>query len=78
MTTVAANFIPLLEPLGASDRAELASWLIHSLDGAGETDEGCEQAWDTEIQRRSEEIHSGKVAGIPAEKVFAEIRRRHL
>lgn len=32
-------------------------------------------AWQTEIDRRIEEIQSGRVQGIPAEEVFARIRR---
>lgn len=78
MTTVAANFIPLLEPLEAADRAELASWLIHSLDEPTGSEESYNEAWDAEIHKRSEEIHAGKVVGVPAAEVFAEIRRRHL
>lgn len=78
MTTVAANFIPLLKPLEAADRAELASWLIHSLDEPTASEDDHKGAWDAEIQRRSEEIHAGKVTGIPAAEVFGGIRRRHL
>ena len=32
-----------------------------------------EQAWDEEIQRRVEEIKSGKVQMIPMEEVFTEL-----
>jgi putative addiction module component (TIGR02574 family) len=34
-----------------------------------------EAAWKTEIDRRIEEIQTGKVQGIPAEEVSARIRR---
>ena len=34
-----------------------------------------EAAWKTEIDRRIEEIQSGKVQGIPAEEVFEKARR---
>ncbi len=79
MTAVAAKLIPLLEPLEASDRAELASWLFDSIDDTlAEPDAAYEQAWVQEIERRSQEIHSGAVIGIPAEEVFAEIRRKYL
>ena len=33
--------------------------------------------WDKEIARRLEEIDSGKVKLIPAEKVFAKLRAKH-
>ena len=35
------------------------------------------QAWDKEIARRLEEIDSGKVKLIPAEKVFAKLRAKY-
>lgn len=34
-----------------------------------------EAAWKTEIDRRLEEIQSGKVQGVPAEEVFEKARR---
>ena len=34
-----------------------------------------ETAWRTEVDRRIEEIQSGKVQGIPAEEVSARIRK---
>ena len=39
------------------------------------SDPEIEAAWKTEIDRRIEEIQSGKVKGIPAEKVSARIRK---
>lgn len=77
MTSMAANIIPLLEPLAVTDRAELASWLIDSID-APDNQDNHDQAWDAEIAKRSEEILAGAVTGVPAAQVFAEIRRRHL
>ena len=38
--------------------------------------EEAEKLWAIEIQRRKEEIDSGAVEAIPAEEVFAEIRKR--
>jgi putative addiction module component (TIGR02574 family) len=35
------------------------------------------KAWDKEIARRLEEIDSGKVKPIPAEKVFAKLRAKY-
>jgi putative addiction module component (TIGR02574 family) len=35
------------------------------------------KAWDKEITRRLEEIDSGKVKLIPAEKVFAKLRAKY-
>ena len=39
------------------------------------SDPEIEAAWKTEIDRRIEEIQSGKVNGIPGEKVSARIRK---
>jgi putative addiction module component (TIGR02574 family) len=38
-------------------------------------DEEIEAAWAEEIKRRLEEVESGTAKLIPAEEVFAEIRR---
>jgi putative addiction module component (TIGR02574 family) len=47
-------------------RAELADSLLESLDQ--EVDEGVEQAWLDEIQKRLREIDTGAVAMIPWEE----------
>ena len=39
------------------------------------SDPEIEAAWKTEIDRRIEEIQSGKVKGVPAEEVSARIRK---
>ena len=39
------------------------------------SDPEIEAAWKTEVDRRIEEIQSGKVQGIPAEEVSARIRK---
>jgi putative addiction module component (TIGR02574 family) len=39
------------------------------------SDPEIEAAWKAEIDRRIEEIQSGKVKGIPGEKVLARIRK---
>ena len=39
------------------------------------SDPEIEVAWKTEIERRVEEIQSGKVQGIPGEEVSARIRK---
>ena len=42
---------------------------------AGAVDPEIDAAWKTEINRRVEEIQSGKVQGIPAEEVFEKAKR---
>lgn len=63
-----------LEKLSREERAELADFLLSSLDPE---EEGAAAAWDAEISRRVAEIRSGKANGKPAERVFAELRQRH-
>jgi putative addiction module component (TIGR02574 family) len=57
--------------LPADERARLAQRLFASLDR-----EPVEAAWDAEIRRRIDEFEAGRIDTIPAEKVFAEPRRR--
>jgi putative addiction module component (TIGR02574 family) len=64
-----------LSQLSMQERAELAHFLIHSLDEGVDAD--AEAAWDVELVRRMEEIRSGKTVGEPADKVFAELRKKY-
>ena len=54
------------------DRARLAQRLISSLDP--EMNDDVEKLWLQEAERRLAELKSGKVAGIPAEKVIRKAR----
>jgi putative addiction module component (TIGR02574 family) len=56
-----------------SDRARLAALLLASLEPS---EPDVTEAWDEEIARRSAEMDSGRVQGIPATDVFAELERR--
>ena len=58
--------------LPPEDRVRLAEELLATLQ---EVDPEIEAAWDEEIRRRIAEIDSGKAKLIPAEEVFAEVRR---
>jgi putative addiction module component (TIGR02574 family) len=51
---------------------ELVGRLTEDLHNSGPE---IEAAWKTEIDRRIEEIQSGKMKGIPAEEVSARIRK---
>lgn len=61
--------------LPAEERADLAHELLISLDEQMDID--IESAWDKEIQKRVEEIKSGKAKGRMAEDVLAEIRAKY-
>jgi putative addiction module component (TIGR02574 family) len=58
--------------LSPEERVRLAGELLATVQ---EVDPQVEAAWDEEIRRRIEEIDSGKAKLIPAEEVFAEVRR---
>jgi putative addiction module component (TIGR02574 family) len=60
--------------LDPQERATLLRLLIEALDA--ETDDGVEEAWRVEIERRVAELDSGSVDLIPWEEVRARLDRR--
>ena len=58
--------------LSRRERARLAQRLVSSLDQ--KRDPNVEKLWLQEAERRLGELKSGKVAGIPAEKVIRKAR----
>lgn len=71
---------PSLDELKASlitlpvqQRAELAHYLLHSLEDA-EPEAAAE--WLALAQRRMDEVRAGKAVGIPAEQVMESLRER--
>lgn len=58
--------------LPAADRVRLAEELLATVH---ESDDEIEAAWDEEIRLRIADIDAGTAKLIPAEEVFAEIRR---
>jgi putative addiction module component (TIGR02574 family) len=63
MNTIAKQLYANALKLPDSERAELAAWLIESLDA--EVDQDVDAAWDTEIRRRIDELDSGSVTAVP-------------
>ena len=63
-----------LQQLSTTERAELAHFLLLSLEPE---DEGAAEAWDAEITRRVAQIREGRATGTPAEQLFAELRNRY-
>ena len=59
--------------LAPEDRARLAEELLASLETDPEPD--VDAAWDEEIRKRIAEVESGAVKLIPADEVFARVRR---
>ena len=62
--------------LSAKDRARLAVRLLSSLEETTESPEEIEKLWIAEAERRFQELRDGVVQGIPARKVFAELRTK--
>lgn len=60
--------------LPEEDRAALAGLLIESLES--ERDPDVDEAWAAEIERRVEDIKSGRVEGVPWETVRARLLGR--
>lgn len=58
--------------LSPEERVRLAEELLATVQ---ETDAETEAAWDEEIKRRIAEIDSGTARLVPADEVFAEVRR---
>ena len=75
MASVIEELKGKLALLTANQRAELAHFLIHTLDEVVDAD--AEAAWDAELARREREIRSGQAVGEPAERVFARLRETH-
>jgi putative addiction module component (TIGR02574 family) len=75
MTQTAERLKSELAQLSTQERAELAYYLLHSLDETVETE--AEAAWDAELAERMAGIENGKATGEPADKVFIELRRKY-
>ena len=72
MASPARNLESQALKLSRRERARLAQSLISSLDQ--QVDGDAEKLWVEEAERRLDELKSGKVAGIPAEKVIKRAR----
>ncbi|RCJ18367.1 addiction module component [Nostoc sp. ATCC 43529] len=65
-----------LSQLSAKERAEIAYFLIHSLDG--DIDDNLETAWDNELTERLEDINRKTAIGEASSQVFSELREKYL
>lgn len=74
MALTVADIEKVALTLSPEDRARLVVCLLESLENSTDSAEEVEKLWLLEAERRFEELRTGVVKGIPAEKVFAEIR----
>lgn len=79
MTETAEKLKIELSQLSTQERAELAYFLIHSLDQElnQEVDSDVENAWDVELAQRMQEINNGTASGKPSNQVFTELREKY-
>ncbi len=73
MPTLVDELTQRAQALAPEDRARLAENLLSSIGAEPQTE--AEAAWDLEIQRRVEEVRSGRAVLVAAEDVHAEARR---
>ena len=75
MSKIAEKLKLELSQLSVQERAELAHFLIHSLDEG--IDDDVETAWDIELVQRLEDIQYGIAIGEPSFQVFCELREKY-
>ena len=74
MDSTLAELEQKVTQLSADERAQLALFLLQSLEPADEGD--IDEAWRVESERRLAQIESGEVKSVPGDDVFARVRRR--
>jgi putative addiction module component (TIGR02574 family) len=62
--------------LPGPDRLKLAHILLELSEPEAEPHADVQDAWDSEIERRLQELRSGQVEGVPLEKVKKKIEGR--
>jgi putative addiction module component (TIGR02574 family) len=73
MTRVLEELYEKASELPPKDRAELAGRLLESIED--EPEEGVEEAWAAEIERRMTDYREGRVKTIPWSEVRARLHR---
>jgi putative addiction module component (TIGR02574 family) len=71
MTEKASKLLQTALTLSQEERADLACSLIDSLDATAE--EGADEAWEREIERRIADLDSGRAKAVPWEVVRGRI-----
>lgn len=73
MTRAVQELYEKASELTANDRAELAGLLLESIEES--PDEGVEEAWAAEIERRVADLRAGRAKTIPWSEVRARLHR---
>jgi putative addiction module component (TIGR02574 family) len=75
MTQTTETLKKELSQLSKQERAEIASFLIHSLDE--DIDDDVQEAWDEELTKRLTQINEGTARGESFEAVLSELRDKY-
>lgn len=75
MTPQVSELLEKALALSSEERGLLVDRLVESLDNEP-AEPGVEAAWDEEINRRIEDIRSGRVKTIPGEQVLGRLKAR--
>jgi len=73
MIQEAAKLVSIVEVLPIEMKTEIVERILDSMD---KTDPRLEATWIAEIERRIENVRTGKSKMIPGEEVFAKIEER--
>jgi putative addiction module component (TIGR02574 family) len=74
MTTETMEIIERVESLPIDMKLEIIDRLLESI---SPPQKEIDDAWSAEVERRIDEVESGKVKTIPGEEVFARMRERY-
>ncbi len=74
MTTQTAELMDVVDSLPIDMKLELIDHLLESISPKSEE---IDEAWKIEVERRIDEVESGKVQLIPGEEVIARMRKRY-
>ena len=74
MTAQTAEIMEIVDSLPIDMKLEIIDRLLESISPKSEE---VDEAWKDEVERRIDEVESGKVKLIPGEEVFARMRERY-
>jgi len=73
MTASTLEMVSMVESLPVDVRITLVNRILESL---SPTNKEIDELWKIEVERRIEDVESGKVQTIPGDEVFAKVRER--
>ncbi len=74
MTAQTAEIMEMVDSLPIDMKLELVDRLLESITPSRED---IDEAWSDEVERRIDEVESGKVKLVPGDEVFARMRDRY-